>query len=98
MMTFWTFLEFLPCKINIKICLTSDNAHSVSLLLTTSSSSLFMLEVSTLSSSLLPDKSHYLHISFYRDAKGTVLMFQLYIKAFLCDNFRIDNSKILDTT
>ena len=56
------------------------------------------LEVSMLSSSLSPDKSHYLLISFYGDIKGTVPTLQLYIEAFLCEDFHIDHFEILDTT
>ena len=55
------------------------------------------LEVSALSSSLSPDKSHYLRIFFYGDAEGTVPTLQLYIEALLCDDFQIDHFKILDT-
>ena len=56
------------------------------------------LEVSALSLSLSPDESHYLLISFYRDSEGTIPMLQLYIEAFLCNDFCINHFEILDTT
>src|SRR5258708_28958051 len=64
----------------------------------TSSSLLYTLEVSTLSSSLSVEESHYLLIYFYRDTKSTVPTLQLYIEAFLVPDYCIDHFKILETT
>ena len=40
---------------------------------------------------------HNLLITFYGDATGVIPTQQLYIEAFLCDNFRIDHFTILET-
>ena len=63
----------------------------------TSSLSPPILEVSALSSSLLVNESHNLLITFYGDATGIIPTQQLYIEAFLCDDFRIDHFAILET-
>ena len=62
------------------------------------SSSSPILEVSTLLSSLLVHESHNLLITLYGDATGVVPTQQLYIEAFLCDDFCIDHFAILETT
>ena len=46
-----------------------------------------ILEVSALSSSLLIHESHNLLFTLYGDATGVIPTQQLYIKAFLCDDF-----------
>ena len=50
-----------------------------------------------MSSSLLVHESHNLLITFYGDADGVVPTHQVYIEAFLCDDFRIDHFAILET-
>ena len=50
-----------------------------------------------MSSSLLVHESHNLLITFYGDAEGVIPTYQVYIEAFLCDNFRIDHFEILET-
>ena len=50
-----------------------------------------------MSSLLLVHESHNLLITFYGDAEGTVPTLQVYIEAFLCDDFRIDHFEILAT-
>ena len=50
-----------------------------------------------MSSSLLVNESHNLLVTFYGDAEGTVPTYQVYIEAFLCNDFRIDHFEILET-
>ena len=66
-------------------------------ILTTLSLSLPTLEVPTLSLSLLVHELHNLLITLYGNATGVIPMQQLYIEAFLCDNFHIDHFAILET-
>ena len=42
-------------------------------------------------------ESHNLLITFYGDATGVIPTYQIYIEAFLCDDFRIDHFAILET-
>ena len=51
-----------------------------------------------LSSSLLVHESHNLLLTLYGNCTGVIPTQQLYIEAFLYDNFCIDHFEILDTT
>ena len=78
-------------------CTSITSTSLPSSISTISSSSSPILEVSALSSSLLVHKSHNLLLMLYGDATGVIPTQQLYIEAFLCDDFRIDHFAILET-
>src|SRR5258708_3206767 len=84
----------------VHVPFTSHDIYPVpvcTLSLMISSSLLLTLEVSALSSSLLTNKSQNLILSLYSDSEGTTPTQQLYIEAFLCEDFHINHFKILDT-